>query len=265
MSAHPPFQQASVEAIAKILGESMTGGQIDKFLEGCNLIDDSGESTKWRRLYAIFLKSQKTTNSSNQILGFIKSSLAPVRFVNNPDEFEQCRDAINAILKFEGLEYKENGQFRLVDRATTVRESASGDRQFRVSLHPEVRKYAEEHILQGNLFHATFEACKGLLQKIRDMSNLTEDGENLINKAFSLKNPHIGINGNQLKTDSERSEYMGLASELKGAVKRIRNPAAHDPKIQSNGAGDGNRYRDDLHTISLLHKRLDNCFRMPKT
>jgi hypothetical protein len=30
-----------------------------------NLLDDSGESTKWRRINAVFLKSQATTKSAN--------------------------------------------------------------------------------------------------------------------------------------------------------------------------------------------------------
>jgi hypothetical protein len=49
MSAHPPFDPGTVEAIAKVLGEAGSGSDINRYFQANRLIDDSCESTKWRR------------------------------------------------------------------------------------------------------------------------------------------------------------------------------------------------------------------------
>ena len=38
--------------------------------------------------------------------------------------------------------------------------------------------------MQDNYFHAVFEACKGLFQRIRELSGVEADGANLIDRVF---------------------------------------------------------------------------------
>jgi hypothetical protein len=57
MSAVPPIDDAQLESLAKELGECGTGSEITRFCKACGLVDNSGESTKWRRLYATFRDS----------------------------------------------------------------------------------------------------------------------------------------------------------------------------------------------------------------
>jgi len=83
MSAYPPFDPGTVEAIAKVLGEAGSGTDISRYFQTNSLLDDSGESTKWRRINAVFLKSQATTKSGNQILAFVKSILSQVALLEN--------------------------------------------------------------------------------------------------------------------------------------------------------------------------------------
>ena len=83
MSAHPPFDPGTVEAIAKVLGEAGSGTDISRYFQTNSLLDESGESTKWRRINAVFLKSQATTKSGNQILAFVKSILSQVALLEN--------------------------------------------------------------------------------------------------------------------------------------------------------------------------------------
>ena len=59
MSAVPPIDDAQLESLAKELGECGTGSEITRFCKACGLVDNSGESTKWRRLYATFRDSQR--------------------------------------------------------------------------------------------------------------------------------------------------------------------------------------------------------------
>lgn len=111
MSSIPTFSEGQVESLAKLLGDCGSGSDISRVLHDRRIADSSGQSTKWRRLYWIFLESQKYGNTS-QILDFIKAFLTPARFVGRNDEFEANRQHLNTILSFSGLEYGPDGQFR---------------------------------------------------------------------------------------------------------------------------------------------------------
>jgi uncharacterized protein (TIGR02391 family) len=223
------------------------------------LTDNSGESTKWRRLYAIFLEVQRSDGCANRVLDFIRAFLTPARFVGRSEEFENHRRELNAILAFSGLEYGADGQFRKIAaaqtldeaeaRARTVREKFKGRR-----IHPEVLKYCRAELMQDNYFHAVFEAAKGLAQRIRDLAGVDADGAALVDLVFSVEKPLLAFN--TLQTVSERSEHKGYAALLRGCFAAVRNPPAHVPKVLWQGEDDA---ADHLSLISLLHRKLDNC------
>jgi len=109
LSAHPPFDPGTVAAIAKVLGEAGSGTDLSRYFQANSLLDEPGESSKWRRINAVILISQATTKSANQILAYIRSYLGPTRFVGKRDEFEHHRSELNAVLILHGLEYAKNG------------------------------------------------------------------------------------------------------------------------------------------------------------
>jgi uncharacterized protein (TIGR02391 family) len=262
MSAYPSFDPSTVEGIAKVLGEAGSGTDISRYFQTNGLLDDSEESTKWRRLNSVFLKSQKNTKSSNQILVFIKSFLCPSRFVEKRDEFEHHRSRLNLILILCGLEYGKDGEFRFISQSKTLDEAEARvlgvrNRLNSRSIHREVYKYCQPELMQENYFHAVFEACKGLFQRIRDLSGIQTDGANLIDKVFSVEKPFLAFN--TLQTETEKSEQRGFAQLLKGCAGAIRNPLAHDPKLFWQGETDAVDY---LTLISMLHRKLDQCVRV---
>jgi uncharacterized protein (TIGR02391 family) len=263
MSTHPPFDPGTVEAIARVIGEAGSGSDISRYLQTNGLDDDSGESTKWRRLNSVFLRSQATFKSANHILAFIRSYLVPSRFVGKRDEFEYHRSELNTVLILNGLEYGKDGQFRHTAQARTLDEAEARAQGIRNKLaprntHPEVYKYCQPELMQDNYFHAVFEACKGLFQRIRDLSSIEADGANLIDKAFSVDKPVLAFN--TLQTETEKSEHKGFAQLLKGCAAAIRNPLAHGPKILWQGEIDAADY---LTLISMLHRKLDQCIKIP--
>lgn len=263
MSAHPPFDFGTVEAIAKVLGEAGSGSDISRYLQSSGFIDDSGETTKWRRLNSVFLKSQANTKSANQILAFIRSYLVLSRFVGKREEFEHHRGELNAILILRGLEYGKDGQIRYTTQAKTLDEAEARAQGVRNMLaprktHSEVYKYCQPELMQENYFHAVFEACKGLFQRIRDLSGVDADGTILIDKVFSVEKPFLAFN--TLQTETEKSEHKGFAQLLKGCAAAIRNPLAHGPKILWQGETDAVDY---LTLISMLHRKLDQCVKIP--
>ena len=260
MSKVDSMPEAQIESLAKVLGECGSGSDISRVLEDRGLADRSGESTKWRRLYRVFLDIQQRDKRANGILAFISSFLAPARFVGRQDEFEGHRADLNSILAFSGIEYGSDGQFRRRDPVQTIDEAERRANVIRAKfrgrrLHPEVRKYCEAEMMVEDYFHAVFEATKGLAQRIRNMSEVGYDGARLVDTVFSIEKPLLAMN--TLQTETERSEHKGLALLLKGCFGAVRNPLAHEPRILWKGEDDAADY---LSLISLLHWKLDDCF-----
>lgn len=263
MASVSPFSEGQVEALARLLGDCGSGSDITRVLRERRLVDDSGESTKWRRLYWVFLQTQNRYRCANHVLDFIRAFLTPARFVGRCEEFEAYRHRLNEILAFSGLEYGADVEFRQVTPAKTLDEAERRVRTIRAKfqgrrIHPEVLKYCRTELMQDNYFHAVFEAAKGLAQRIRDMSGVQTDGAALVDQVFAVDRPLLAFNA--LQTETERSEHKGFAALLKGCFAAIRNPLAHEPKILWEGEDDAADY---LSLISLLHRKLDDCVRTP--
>lgn len=259
MSKIPSLSEGQIEALAKLLGECGTGGDITRVLNDRGLEDNSGESTKWRRLYWVFMDTQRQYDCANRVLDFIQSFLTPARFVGRSEVFEgHCND-LNMILAFSGLEFGVDGQFRPIESAKTLREAERRVQTIRSKfqgrlIHSEVLKYCRVELMQDNYFHAVFEATKGLAQRIREMSGIQADGAALVDRVFSLDRPVLAFN--TLQTETEMPQHKGFAALLKGCFAAARNPLAHEPKILWDGEDDAADY---LSLISLLHRKLDIC------
>ena len=263
MTSIRPFSNGVIESLAKALGESATGTEITVALQRCAITDNSGQSTKWRRLYSIFVEIQDRDQSANAVLGFVHTLLEPARFIGRNEEYEHHRSAVNTALLMAGLEYEPDGRIRRRTPATTVPEAERRADLMRAKLrdrrmHPEVLKYCRAELMQQNYFHAVLEATKGLAQRIREESGVDGDGAALVDRVFSVRDPIMAFNS--LRSETERSEHTGFATLLKGCFAAIRNPTAHQPKILWEGEDDAADY---FTLISLLHRKLDSAFKIP--
>lgn len=259
MSKFASFGAGQIESLAKVLGDCGTGSAITRVLNERGLEDHSGESTKWRRLQWVFLRVQKRDKCANRVIDFIQGLMSPSRFVGDSEKFADHREKLNAILAFSGLVFGPDGEFRKREPARTLSEAELHLKSIHNKLkgrhlHPEVLKYCTTELMQENYFHAVFEATKGLAQRIRDKSDVEEDGAELVNRVFSIEKPMLALNS--LQTLTEKSEHKGFAALLKGCFGAIRNPLAHGPKILWEGEDDAADY---LSLISLLHRKLDQC------
>ena len=59
----PSFPEGQIEALARLFGECGSGSDISLVLRDRGLDDNSSESTKWRRLYSVFLDYQRRDGS----------------------------------------------------------------------------------------------------------------------------------------------------------------------------------------------------------
>ncbi len=123
VSAVPSFPEGQIEALARLLGECGSGADITRVLHDRGLVDSSGESTKWRRLYWVFLDPKGSIGCANHVLDFIQSFLTPARFVGQERRVREHRQQLNTILAFSGLEYGADGKFRACEAAQTLDEA----------------------------------------------------------------------------------------------------------------------------------------------
>lgn len=266
MASVIPFKQSTLEQIANILADTdsgLTGTEIHKYLLLANIEDVDPTNTKRVRLYNAFDAFQKGSKCANNIANFIKIVLDPSRYTECPAKFEDWRSRINQILAFEGIQVLETGALsRLKEKANKI-----SDVQIRVDnlkakleqrdTHCQVFIYCKAELLSDNYFHAVFEANKGLFNRIRDLSGVSEDGNKLIEQVFST-NPILIINN--YSTQSEIDEHKGFCNLLKGLCGMFRNPEAHEPKVLWRMTEQD--ALEILGMISYCHRRLDNSHKI---
>jgi len=261
MSAITKFPEVQLRQICQRLAEvspRLTGSQIGEILRACHIEDPLVGATKRTRLFEALNRRQMADGVGNHVGAFIEATFSPIRFVGAKQEYEDYRSSINEILSFSGLALGEDGKLRAASVARTLDEAADRATGLRKELarrhvHADVLKFCRAELLQENYFHAVFEATKSVADKIREKTGLTEDGAELVDKAFGLKNPLLAFNS--LQTETERSEHTGLANLLKGLFGTFRNTTAHAPKIKWRI--DEQDAMDMLTLASLLHRRLD--------
>jgi uncharacterized protein (TIGR02391 family) len=257
---HPPIEGAVLEGIAKVLGDTdrgLTGPEIGKYLVEVGIVDVDSQNSKWKRLFNAFVNFQNLQQRSNNILKFINKTMSPARFVGKQEQFEDLRFELNKRLGFIGLRLGESGKFQKSDSTQTISEAEKKASRLKNKLesrncHPKIFEYCRAELVAENYFHTVFEAVKSVAEEIRRRTNLTEDGSELIERTFSLKNPLIKIN--DLASETQESEHKGFANLIKGVFGMFRNTTAHAPKIVWPIAEQD--ALDILSTISLIHRRL---------
>lgn len=267
MSEAKLFTQAQLEAIAYALGDTsigLTNPEIELLIRSAKMVDP-GKTTKRVRIYNAFVESQNTKRNRTHVLQFIRLAMSPARFSREPERFEPMRATVNQALAFAGLVVDQDGSLKSGSAATTLPEAQRRARDLRADLegrgvHPDVLAFCRAELLVDNYFHAVQEAVKSIADKIRRMSDLTEDGGALVDRAFSGDTPILAIN--PCLTVSEKSEQSGFANLVKGTFGMFRNPTAHEAKVHwTMTKADA---EDLLSIASLIHRRLDAATRPPR-
>ena len=209
---------------------------------------------------------QYNRSGKNGVLQLIKTLNQPVVYSGNLDGFREFCSAINRILRFYGVEYRDDGEFHNIDPTRTLSEAdrrakALENKMKSRRIHYEVNKYCKAEYMEENYFHAVVEAYKGLAERIREKTGYTSDGFELMRKSFERPSPKQGgypkLAFNTLATDTEKNEHDGFLDFLYGCTRFFRNPMSHTPKVKWHR--DVDDAVDCLTLISLLHSILDGC------
>jgi len=268
MEKVPVFSPQQLEAIARILADTdygLTGTQIGYLLQDCHIPDVGPDMTKWKRLFNGFVEYQNQRQFGNHVLMFITRAMNPVTYTASPDVFASRKAQLNTALAFCGMAVGDDGKVRRTAVAKDLDDAIARADRLHAALvtrkvHADVLKFCRAELLQKNYFHAVFEAMKSIAAKVRVLSGLTSDGAELVQQAFGMpagKAPLIAINS--LTTETDRGEQRGFANLLMGVFGTIRNPAAHNPKIEWDMSEQD--ALDILTTASLIHRKLDKAHR----
>ncbi|MCA0235870.1 MAG: TIGR02391 family protein [Bacteroidetes bacterium] len=270
MVAYPKIESNILRAISALIGDTnsgLTGTEMTKYLRDSGIDDPSPGITKRDRLFDALHQKQEQDRCSNNVFAFIKKVMHPSNYANNEEMFDHRRHELNVQLAFVGWRVTEKGELESVVVAQTIDEAKERAGRLRKKLqerkiHSELLKYCREELLKENYFHAVLEASKSIAERVREMSSLTEDGGDLIAKAFGLganNQPKLAVNF--LSNGSEISEHKGFANFLVGVFGMFRNVTAHAPKIK--WAINEDDAVEALAVISFAHKKLDECYKTP--
>jgi len=254
------LQRETIEALSEVISEMLTHTEITNLFQQHRYKNICYEGNKFIRIYNSFVNEYNSTKKVAVIFNVLFSIINPVKFAKQ-EEYNDVLYKINTILAHEGLQLSfSNGkkQVHKIKKARDINDAKAKADQLRQILesrdiHPYVLQFCKAELLQENYFHAVLEASKSIYSRIRDLSHINEDGNKLVDIAFSTKSPILKIN--PLKTQSDISEQVGFMNLIKGVTSMFRNPTAHEAKIYWPISKE--EAIDLLTIISFIHKKLD--------
>jgi uncharacterized protein (TIGR02391 family) len=92
--------------------------------------------------------------------------------------------------------------------------------------HSEIERVSGELYRSGHYKSAALEAYIRVIEQVRIVSKIPDDGDSLMNKAFACDRQTPVIQFNKLSTEAERDEQRGFLFLFKGIV-GLRNSKAH--------------------------------------
>ena len=269
MAKQEPISEELLRGICQVIADTnmgLSGTEIGHLLANAEIKDTDPTITKWRRLFNAFANWQNRNRCANNIYDFLLRAMNPVSYMNNHEAFEWRRIELNKRLVFIGLSILETGKIgKMAQVATTIKEAELRADELKRKLknrdvHTDVLKFCRAELLEDNYFHAVFETTKSVADKIRNLSGLSADGNELIDGVFSINNPILIIN--KLQNETEKSEHKGFANLLKGFFGMFRNTTAHAPRIQWEIKEQD--ALDIMSLASLCHRRLDDSQKIRK-
>lgn len=124
------------------------------------------------------------------------------------------------------------------------------NRNFHTIIHQHCRKLC----IQGNYFHAVFEAAKVYNKLVQEKARSEKDGQSLMLEVFS-QNGTLKLNTG--KTQTERNVQDGVKFLSTGLMQAMRNPTAHEPALDWPISKED--CLDMLSFISYLLRQLDKA------
>ncbi len=190
-------------------------------------------------------------------LGILLYASSTHLFINSP--------LLNKVLATEGWHIDDAGELtQLAEAARTFDDierltSSLVEELQRRGTHERLMEYCSQELIAESLFHAISEAAKSIPDRIRILTSLTDDGQELFDAALGTNNSAPKLVINSFSTESEKSEHKGFKNLLIGIHGHYRNPRAHKTRL---GSEEGKHdFLDAFSLFSYVHRRLDSAQR----
>lgn len=128
-----------------------------------------------------------------------------------------------------------------------------------LTIHPRILAACTGQFTSGHYRDAILAAGIALVEYVKERSgNNNADGTALMTTVFSARAPVLAFN--DLASQTDRDQQVGLMNLFQGAVQALRNPRAH-----SLSPDTADYAVEAISVISFLAKHLDTARRMPAT
>jgi uncharacterized protein (TIGR02391 family) len=259
------FDPQMTEAVANILGQTdhpgLSNAEIDGVLQLVRITYRDRTVNKRTSLKVALHNAQVDQQCGNALGAFIARAVHPSRYVGNERRWMQLRDQLNGVLVIFGYRVNDEGKLAAGAKATTLTEAAQLAGELQVELHrrdthAELFKYCQEEFITKDLFHAMSEATKSVPQRVRHLTGLSYDGQDLFDAALGTPKHRPVLFINKYSSDSDISEQKGFKNLLIGIHGHFRNPRAHTTRYGTNEKLIDSY--DLFATLSYVHRRLDS-------
>jgi uncharacterized protein (TIGR02391 family) len=143
---------------------------------------------------------------------------------------------------------------RILDKAGVVVQTKSVQEFYARNFHQEIHKHCSKLFIQGNFFHAAFEAAKVYNKQVQEKAQMDKDGQSLMMDAWT-SNGVLKITA--CKTETDRNVQEGIKFLSAGLMQAMRNPTAHEPALDWPISKED--CLDMLSFISYLFRQLDKA------
>ncbi|MEV8517927.1 TIGR02391 family protein [Dactylosporangium sp. NPDC051484] len=192
MSELPKWPGAVIQAVAEVLASTdwpgLSNAQIEELLLLTGTADPTPVKSKRARLIAALHVQQQAEGSGEPIERFLVEAMSIARYLNDRPRFDALRTGLRRPLTIVGLDLDDGGRLiRAEATAMTLDEVATLTDRLRSELkrrdvHEQVLHYCEEELVRKSLFHAVFEATKGVSERLRQLTGLRLDGAGLVSR-----------------------------------------------------------------------------------
>lgn len=121
------------------------------------------------------------------------------------------------------------------------------------NFHRQVVTHSQKLFLQGNYFHAVFEASKAYNLLVKEKAQSAKDGATLMLTVWGCENGVLKVT--PCASDTDRNVQDGIKFLSAGLMRAIRNPTAHEPALHWPISKQD--CLDILSFISFLFRQLD--------
>jgi uncharacterized protein (TIGR02391 family) len=207
---------------------------------------DDPEVDKWLNTTEAILDSAfgKPNGTSHNTTNNFKYTLG-VTYMGRSDQFYEQEYRKDMLKKKAAL---ESCIEQLEILAPPAAQVAAGQYQF----HAEIERVSGHLFRDGHYKQAAFEAYVRVIEEVKRRSELSLDGDSLMNQAFGCQNRTPVLKFNSLSTPAEIDEQQGFLYLFKGIV-GLRNSKAHSNRIFN----DPWRAHEYLALSSLLMRLLE--------